>query len=161
MSETLERVAVLYEQLLAHVEADRTERRALTDAFVALESLHRAPVAEHAVTPATSKIIGGTFYGLGSNLLIASTPTEPMTPDTVAVQPDRVVEVRCRFGDRWVDGFEVCELVADDDRVRYRLRRQVDGSVLPTLFDAADVREMRGEARDPLAAATRRRWTYR
>jgi hypothetical protein len=50
------------------------------------------------------------------------------------------VEVRCRFGDRWVTGFEVCEVIRFDDVTRYRLRRRSDGSVLPTLFEDRDVR---------------------
>ncbi len=50
------------------------------------------------------------------------------------------VEVRCRFGDRWVTGFEVCEVIRFDDEIRYRLRRRSDGSVLPTLFDEKDLR---------------------
>ena len=51
-----------------------------------------------------------------------------------------VVEVRCRFGDRWVDGFEVCDVVAHGGDLRYRLRRRSDGSVLPRLFSAEELR---------------------
>lgn len=54
--------------------------------------------------------------------------------------PHDGVEVRCRFGDRWVTGFEVCEVIRFDDVTRYRLRRRSDGSVLPTLFEDRDVR---------------------
>jgi hypothetical protein len=55
-------------------------------------------------------------------------------------RPDGV-EVRCRFGDRWVSGFEVCEVLRlDDTTTRYRLRRRSDGSVIPTLFDEKDLR---------------------
>jgi hypothetical protein len=45
--------------------------------------------------------------------------------------------------------------------VRYRLRRQADGSVLPTLFDADDVREVRGERRPAGGGSARPRWSYR
>jgi hypothetical protein len=55
------------------------------------------------------------------------------------VRPDGV-EVRCRFGDRWVTGFEVCEVIRLDDRTRYRLRRRSDGSVIPMLFEEKDLR---------------------
>ncbi len=58
---------------------------------------------------------------------------------TARVRPDGV-EVRCRFGDRWVTGFEVCEVIRLDDATRYRLRRRSDGSVIPTLFDEKDLR---------------------
>jgi hypothetical protein len=50
------------------------------------------------------------------------------------------VEVHCRFGDRWVGGFEVVDVVRADDGARYRLRRKSDGSVLPSLFDERDIR---------------------
>jgi hypothetical protein len=66
----------------------------------------------------------------------------PLAPGT-AIHPAAVrdgVEVRCRFGDRWVTGFEVCEVIRFDDEIRYRLRRRSDGSVLPTLFDEQDLR---------------------
>ncbi len=62
-------------------------------------------------------------------------PPRPGRP----VRPDGV-EVRCRFGDRWVTGFEVCEVIRLDDVTRYRLRRRSDGSVIPTLFDEKDLR---------------------
>jgi hypothetical protein len=49
-------------------------------------------------------------------------------------------EMSARFGDRWVDGFEVCEAVSHGIEFRYRLRRRVDGSVLPKLFTAEEIR---------------------
>ena len=64
-------------------------------------------------------------------------PTRPLPARPV--RPDGV-EVRCRFGDRWVTGFEVCEVIRLDDATRYRLRRRSDGSVIPTLFDEKDLR---------------------
>jgi len=55
---------------------------------------------------------------------------------------DTSVEVRCRFGDRWVDGFEVCETIHTDAGERYRLRRRLDGTILPELFSASDIRHV-------------------
>ncbi len=55
---------------------------------------------------------------------------------------ERNVEVLCRFGDRWVDGFEVCEVARTSSGLRYRLRRRSDGMVLPELFDAAQIRHV-------------------
>jgi hypothetical protein len=64
-----------------------------------------------------------------------------VAPETLVPHaPHGAVEVRCRFGDKWVDGFEICEIVRTGGRVRYRLRRLLDGCVLPELFNAADVR---------------------
>jgi hypothetical protein len=50
--------------------------------------------------------------------------------------------VRNRFEQRWARGFEVAEVVGDG----YRLRRRSDGSLLPAVFDADDVRRERGRA---------------
>ncbi len=52
------------------------------------------------------------------------------------------VEVRGRFGDRWVGGFEICEVMTTPHGPRYRLRRHRDGVVLPELFDATSIRHI-------------------
>jgi hypothetical protein len=70
----------------------------------------------------------------------AARDAEPMPAAPVRELPPDGVEVRCRFGDRWVTGFEVCEVIRFDDVTRYRLRRRSDGSVLPTLFEDKDLR---------------------
>lgn len=59
------------------------------------------------------------------------------------VRPGTRVEVRSRFDQRWARGFEVTDVVEEGGARRYRLRRRSDGSVLPVLFDADDVREDR------------------
>jgi hypothetical protein len=70
----------------------------------------------------------------------AATTRRPQPRAGRPARPDGV-EVRCRFGDRWVSGFEVCEVLRlDDTTTRYRLRRRSDGSVIPTLFDEKDLR---------------------
>ncbi|MBV8950267.1 MAG: hypothetical protein JOZ99_05280 [Actinobacteria bacterium] len=54
---------------------------------------------------------------------------------------DGPVEVRCRFTDNlWVGGFVVCDVVNEAGTLRYRLRRQSDGYVLPLLFQETEVR---------------------
>jgi hypothetical protein len=58
------------------------------------------------------------------------------------LEPGTHVEVRNRFEQRWARGFEVAEVVGDG----YRLRRRSDGSLLPAVFDADDVRRERGRA---------------
>jgi hypothetical protein len=67
-----------------------------------------------------------------------------------AVRHAAGVEVHCRFGDRWVDGFEIHEIVESDSVLRYRLRRCSDGYVLPTLFSDDEVR---GFTRTPVATS--------
>ena len=57
------------------------------------------------------------------------------------VRPGTHVEVRSRFESRWSRGFEVSEIVQHEGRDQFRLRRRSDGSELPVLFDADDLRE--------------------
>ncbi len=64
------------------------------------------------------------------------------TPTPAAGPTEIAVEVRGRFGDRWVDGFEICEVMTTPSGPRYRLRRQRDGVVLPELFDATNIRHV-------------------
>jgi hypothetical protein len=55
---------------------------------------------------------------------------------------DAAVEVRGRIGDRWVEGFEICEVMSTPAGPRYRLRRRSDGVVLPELFEASSIRHV-------------------
>ncbi|MCU1353229.1 MAG: hypothetical protein JWM05_2438 [Acidimicrobiales bacterium] len=61
---------------------------------------------------------------------VSSTNAGPVLP------AGQHVEVRCRYDGRWVDGFDVAEPVADG----YRVRRSLDGRVLPSDFSRDDVR---------------------
>ena len=72
---------------------------------------------------------------------IAHVPIPP-APDERHVPSEIAVEVRGRFGDRWVDGFEVCEVMSTPAGPRYRLRRRRDGVVLPELFEASSIRHV-------------------
>ena len=58
------------------------------------------------------------------------------------VRPGTRVEVRSRFEAAWTRGFEVVERV-DAPAESYKVRRRSDGSILPVLFDADDLREER------------------
>jgi len=60
-----------------------------------------------------------------------------------SLEPGTAIEVRNRFEQRWVRGFEVVE-VGDGG---YRVRRLSDGSVLPVTFLAEDVRPEREKRR--------------
>ena len=61
------------------------------------------------------------------------------------MQPGTRVEVRSRFDQRWARGFEVDTIVTDASAAgaQYRVRRRSDGSVLPAMFVADEVREER------------------
>jgi hypothetical protein len=56
-----------------------------------------------------------------------------------AYQPGDRVEVRSRFDRSWSRGFSVEHADADG----YRLRRRSDGSILPAVFPAEDLRPER------------------
>jgi hypothetical protein len=57
------------------------------------------------------------------------------------MQPGSDVEVRSRFDGKWVGGFQVAELGGPTGNERVRIRRRSDGSVLPAVFTAAEVRD--------------------
>jgi hypothetical protein len=59
--------------------------------------------------------------------------------EAAAAPPAPGDEVRCRFGDRWVDGFEILEVHSREGRARCRVRRRSDGSVVRKLFEAIDL----------------------
>ncbi len=63
----------------------------------------------------------------------------PVAPATRKEQP-LACEVHLQFGDRWIDGFQIEETIHSGDLTQFRLRRQVDGWVLPELFDESEVR---------------------
>ncbi len=56
------------------------------------------------------------------------------------MKPGTKVEVRDRFDRRWTRGFEVAETVETGEGAGYRIRRLSDGSVLPVVFGADEVR---------------------
>jgi hypothetical protein len=111
------------------VEAERRERAALVET---LERLVAHVAAAPPVRPRSS-VLGGS---IDPELLLEDTPAASPT----GLVPHEAVEVHCRFGDRWVSGFEVAEVVRDGGGARYRLRRKSDDSVLPSLFDERDIR---------------------
>jgi hypothetical protein len=164
LSQVLNRITETCETLSQRVELDRSERIALTEAVGRLTNAVAA-AETYVLTPAPStnggsSVVGGTVDATVDGDLslprgtteirpsvdidLAATEVETEVPKQPrAGRPARPdgVEVRCRFGDRWVSGFEVCEVLRlDDTTTRYRLRRRSDGSVIPTLFDEKDLR---------------------
>lgn len=154
LTDVLRQVGRSYELLAERINADKLERRALVDA------LANAARSLSAAVP-KPRLIGGTIFGGGTEL--DSEPTDDMIALTAAERGkngrNAAVEVRCRFGDRWVDGFEVADLVDDGESFRYRLRRQSDGSVLPTLFDACNVRRAGGPPLDEQLPRSQSPWS--
>jgi len=63
----------------------------------------------------------------------------PVAPNTPA-EPPLECEVHLQFGDRWIEGFQIEETIRSGTLTQFRIRRQVDGWVLPELFDECEVR---------------------
>lgn len=63
----------------------------------------------------------------------------PVAPATRRERP-LTCEVHLQFGDRWINGFQIEETIRSGELTQFRLRRQVDGWVLPELFDESEVR---------------------
>jgi hypothetical protein len=63
-------------------------------------------------------------------------PLAPATADETPLD----CEVHLQFGDTWIRGFQIEETIRTAGRTQFRLRRQVDGWVLPELFDEREVR---------------------
>lgn len=107
-------------QLAESLDQERSERSILLEALVKLaESLK----SERAIPQSEGqKAIGGSI-----------------SPGPLSA--DGRIEVRSQFGNRWVSGFAVHEVIlGDDGSVGYRLRRGTDGFVLPAVFPESDVR---------------------
>lgn len=123
--------------------------------FIDLRSAPAAPAPEPADaapggyihTPAPA--VPTTMETVQNSSTPASTATATPVAATTIMATEIAVEVRGRFGDRWVDGFEICEVLETAEGHRYRLRRHRDGVVLPELFDATSIRHV--ETFDQLA----------
>jgi hypothetical protein len=134
VSAALEHVASMYARLAERVEADRLERPALTEA---IDKLGRQLVAPD---PARPRVLGGSVF---------ATPREDARDVVLGGESDDVVPamsfdvgtaVCCRFGDQWIDGVEIAEVLDDATQRSYRLRRRQDGYLLPPRFCARDLR---------------------
>ncbi len=156
LARAVEAVARMCAMLADRIETERDERRALVEAVSKLAQ--RVLESPSAVEPDVNKprLLGGNVY------------PSPPSPDGEIVILDEAANgrdhmprldvgapVRCRFGDGWIDGLEVCDVVGDGADVRYRLRRAADEYVLPAQFERRDL-EVAGDVAPP--GARGRRW---
>ena len=142
----VEVVSTMCDHLIDYIETDRAERQAMLDAdraerllmIEALTKLVRSmpDAATHPALleatdgPNAERVVGGSM----------DAGPEPEADTIIDLRElGTVGEVRCRLGDRWVDGFEICGVSDDELGLRYRVRRRADGVVLPDLVDAADI----------------------
>ncbi|HEY1737264.1 MAG TPA: hypothetical protein VGI86_01060 [Acidimicrobiia bacterium] len=163
LSESLDRVATALDAIAEQLAADARDHRA---SLAALEFVARemALALIRPDGPVAATVLGGTIepHTLDLTLDVPAhpevQPRDGMGPQAIAaparrhdaedhdgehnveLRPGCVVEVRSRFQNRWVDGFEVVEMVERDGVERYRLARHADHVQLPVLFDACDLR---------------------
>ena len=76
------------------------------------------------------------FWGPHAWRMVVTDTLTASTGELEGMEPGTRVEVRDRFRGSWSRGFELVE----PDGEGYRVRRVSDGSVLPAVFDADDVR---------------------
>lgn len=150
----LEAVTALCGRVVDALEADRTERAALVAALGRIADVVDARGDDtRPAVEVTERILGGT---IGPVTDVEDPARNGTVPSTAESAPSAAVEVRSGLEDRWVDGFEVCETVNDDQGIRYRIRRLVDRVVLPDLFTENDVRQRAGRDAEPPAPRVRR-----
>ena len=101
----------------------------------AVIDLRHTPAPSETAAPPVATVVAAPIGPAVPAPAPAPAPTSVMTTEIA-------VEVRGRFGDRWVDGFEICEVLETPEGPRYRLRRHRDGVVLPELFDATSIRHV-------------------
>ncbi|MEP6623855.1 MAG: hypothetical protein ABJC79_05395 [Acidimicrobiia bacterium] len=151
-------IAAVNTDLRKQLEIEQSNRADLTRAidrlamFAAAPALPRTidigptvPTADHGA----GSIIGGSIVPgeIGVDEPASGTidlTTEPavdlpVAPSTRAETPLEC-EVHLQFGDRWINGFQIEETIRSGNVTQFRLRRQVDGWVLPELFDETEVR---------------------
>jgi hypothetical protein len=171
----LEVVTSMCDHVIEYIENDRAERRVmvetLTDLGRAITDGAAAIVSATASIPAPAsdagepapddepfvhgreRVIGGSMPAGPEPIIDLVAPEAPWEPATATgtrtSTKDAAVEVRGRIGDRWVDGFEICEVTTTPAGPRYRLRRRLDGVVLPELFEASSIRHVDPNAQHP------------
>jgi hypothetical protein len=142
LARALRRVADACQIVAGRVEGERAERAALVESVNRLTLSVASTLAQ--LPPLAGaprhRVLGGTIDPDLVAEADGASEGDRMVDVTPEVLRHEAVEVHCRFGDRWVGGFEVVEVVPGDGGAVYRLRRRSDDSVLPTLFDERDVR---------------------
>ncbi len=99
--------------------------------------------------PEPASIIGGTI-DRDANAPIDATTMEAReltaSEEIDLREAERVigmmVEVRSRFHDRWIRGFQIRDIIDVGDIRRFRLTRISDHMTLPVLFDSTDIRPL-------------------
>jgi hypothetical protein len=145
LAQAVQEMARMCALLAEHIDSERAERQALVDA---VSVLARHVMESNTLPPRAPRVIGGNVYATP-----ASNNDEPNNngSDEIVLVDDGDQQtnhwsnlgigarVRCRFGDGWIGGLEVCELIGDGPTLRYRVRRTVDDYVLPARFQRREL----------------------
>ena len=148
MTAALDHVASLFARLAERIEADRLDRHTLSEV---VGQLARQLEAVDTNRPSA----------VGDSVLVPPrVETRRLGADHVADEEPEMsfdvgVAVCCRFGDQWIDGVEIVEILGDTAKPMYRLRRALDGYELPPLFCARDLRLAQPDRRQRLRAQDR------
>lgn len=145
----LSRLGAVSDRLTREIESERTAAARLTRSIERLALFALAPpvtVPAPAAT-GTGSVIGGSVDPRAAPVVDLTTeaPTDisvadlPVAPATRAEAPLEC-EVHLQFGDRWIEGFQIEETIHANGATKFRIRRRVDGWVLPELFDESEVR---------------------
>jgi len=143
-TKALHRIADTIERLSAQLDAYHHERAEHLDAIEFL--LREMVIGTISASTVRPVVLGGV---IDPDVIDLTRPEVTIIADGCALEVDTPVEVRSRFHDRWVGGFEIAEAVKVSGRYRYRLSRRSDGDPLPILFDACDVRATTSRVDDP------------
>jgi ABC-type transporter Mla subunit MlaD len=133
VSAALEHVASMYAVLAERIETDRLERNTLVQAVGQLARQLVLP------EPTRPRVLGGSVFATAQ---VDARQSDPDDAGNRAAETAFAIgtDVCCRFGDQWIGGVEIVEIVDDSNRPTYRVRRHQDGYVLPALFNARDLR---------------------
>jgi hypothetical protein len=134
VAKSLDRIADSIERIGAQLDSYHSERAEHLDAIEFL--LREMVISSVPVTGSRSIVFGGVVES-GER---EADDDITIVPDGYPLVVETAVEVRSRFHDRWIAGFNIAEAVDSPGRCRYRLTRKSDGIPLPILFDACDVR---------------------
>jgi hypothetical protein len=158
VTRALESVTRAIDHVADRMEAERVQQERLVEVVAHIAD------GRPAIESTSERLLGGrvTAYGAGTDVVREPAvignanghrngnghhTRDPLDGDAVS----------CYLDARWVDGFEVVDVMPDGDVTRYRLRRLSDGSVSHRLFDADEVRldEVSVEpGPDPVGTAT-------
>jgi hypothetical protein len=131
---SLDRIAAALDNVATQLASQALEHRSTV---VAVEFLLREMVLASTVTSTL-----GAPSAQEPSAIIGGTIDPELIDDAPALPAGCIVEVRSRFQNRWVDGFEIVDIVRADGVERYRLARHADHMMLPVLFDPNDLRPL-------------------